>query len=137
LFQKKLNEQLRDHCLVMWDLWWTKWRWGRFSPSTSVSPARPQYQETQSHSTKNKKETITGVSPHLRPRFGIVSSKPSPDVRSPVDRFPRASRYCICKSRTRKIAVLMWCGSNFVPGVITHVSEGAEFPCRQLTKEYK
>jgi hypothetical protein len=22
--------------LVMWDLWWTKWRWGRFSPSTSV-----------------------------------------------------------------------------------------------------
>jgi hypothetical protein len=25
--------------LVMWDLWWTKWRWGRFSPSTSVSPA--------------------------------------------------------------------------------------------------
>jgi hypothetical protein len=21
----------------MWDLWWTKWRWGRFSPSTSVS----------------------------------------------------------------------------------------------------
>jgi hypothetical protein len=22
-----------------WDLWWTKWRWGRFSPSTSVSPA--------------------------------------------------------------------------------------------------
>jgi hypothetical protein len=25
--------------LVMWDLWWTKWRWGRFSPSTSVSLA--------------------------------------------------------------------------------------------------
>jgi hypothetical protein len=25
--------------LVMWDLWWTKWRWGWFSPSTSVSPA--------------------------------------------------------------------------------------------------
>jgi hypothetical protein len=23
----------------MWDLWCTKWRWGRFSPSTSVSPA--------------------------------------------------------------------------------------------------
>jgi hypothetical protein len=22
-----------------WDLWWTKWRWGTFSPSTSVSPA--------------------------------------------------------------------------------------------------
>jgi hypothetical protein len=24
--------------LVKWDLWWTKWRWGRFSPSTSVFP---------------------------------------------------------------------------------------------------
>jgi hypothetical protein len=23
----------------MWDLWWTKWRWGRFSLSASVSPA--------------------------------------------------------------------------------------------------
>jgi hypothetical protein len=25
--------------LVKWDLWWTKWRRGRFSPSISVSPA--------------------------------------------------------------------------------------------------
>jgi hypothetical protein len=25
--------------LVKLDLWWTKWRWCRFSPSTSVSPA--------------------------------------------------------------------------------------------------
>jgi hypothetical protein len=23
----------------MWDLWWTKWRWGTFSPGTSGSPA--------------------------------------------------------------------------------------------------
>jgi hypothetical protein len=23
----------------MWNLWWIKWRWGRFSPSTSVSLA--------------------------------------------------------------------------------------------------
>jgi hypothetical protein len=23
----------------MWDLWWKKWRWGMFSPSTSVSSA--------------------------------------------------------------------------------------------------
>jgi hypothetical protein len=29
---------------VRWDLWCTKWHWGRFSPSTSVSPAN-------SHST--------------------------------------------------------------------------------------
>jgi hypothetical protein len=27
-----------------WDLWWTEWRWGRFSPTTSISPAN-------SHST--------------------------------------------------------------------------------------
>jgi hypothetical protein len=25
--------------LILWDLWWTKWRWSTFSPSTSVSPA--------------------------------------------------------------------------------------------------
>jgi hypothetical protein len=24
----------------MWDLWWTKRHWGRFSPSTLVSPAK-------------------------------------------------------------------------------------------------
>jgi hypothetical protein len=28
---------------VMWDLWWTKWHWGRFSPSTSVSPANSYF----------------------------------------------------------------------------------------------
>jgi hypothetical protein len=25
--------------LVKWDLWCTKWRWGKLSPGTSVSPA--------------------------------------------------------------------------------------------------
>jgi hypothetical protein len=29
--------RLEGNCRVI--LWWTKWRWGRFSPSTSVSPA--------------------------------------------------------------------------------------------------
>jgi hypothetical protein len=38
--------------LVKWDLWWTNWRWGRFSPSTSVSPAN-------FHSTKFSILTIT------------------------------------------------------------------------------
>jgi hypothetical protein len=37
--------------LVKWDLWWTKWRRGRFSPSTSVSPAI--------HSTKFSTLTTT------------------------------------------------------------------------------
>jgi hypothetical protein len=30
---------------VAWDLWWTEWHWGRFSPGTSVYPANH-------HSTK-------------------------------------------------------------------------------------
>jgi hypothetical protein len=34
----------------MWDLWWTKWRWGRVSPS--VSPANL-------HSTNFSTITIT------------------------------------------------------------------------------
>jgi hypothetical protein len=24
----------------MWDLWWTKWHWDRFSPSSSVFPSQ-------------------------------------------------------------------------------------------------
>jgi hypothetical protein len=27
----------------MWGLWWTKWHWGMFSPSTSISPANHHY----------------------------------------------------------------------------------------------
>jgi hypothetical protein len=36
----------------MWDLWWTKWRWSRFSPSTSISLANH-------HSTNFSTITIT------------------------------------------------------------------------------
>jgi hypothetical protein len=36
----------------MWDLWWTKWHWGRFSSSTSVSSANL-------HSTNFSTITIT------------------------------------------------------------------------------
>jgi hypothetical protein len=43
----------------MWGLWWTKQHWGRFSPSTSVSPAN--------HSTSFSIITITRVW-HSRPR---------------------------------------------------------------------
>jgi hypothetical protein len=28
---------------VMWNLWWTKWLWGRFNSSISVSPANSHY----------------------------------------------------------------------------------------------
>jgi hypothetical protein len=47
-----------NHCpgsnpgLVMWDLWWTKWRWCRFSQSLSVFPAKL-------HSTNFSTITIT------------------------------------------------------------------------------
>jgi hypothetical protein len=34
----------------MWGLWWTKRHWGRFSPSTSVSPAN-QYSPTSPSSS--------------------------------------------------------------------------------------
>jgi hypothetical protein len=40
----RLRAQVRSYGTI-WDLWWTKWHWGRFSPSTSVSHAN-------SHSTK-------------------------------------------------------------------------------------
>jgi hypothetical protein len=30
--------RVRSRGLVMWDLWWTNWRWGRFSPRASASP---------------------------------------------------------------------------------------------------
>jgi hypothetical protein len=33
------------HNTLMWDLWWAKWHWGRFPPSTSGS-------STNSHSNK-------------------------------------------------------------------------------------
>jgi hypothetical protein len=38
-----------------WDLWWTNWRRGRFSPSTSVSPAKTI------HSTNFSILTITHI----------------------------------------------------------------------------
>jgi hypothetical protein len=28
---------------IIWDLWWTKWQWGRYSQSTSVSSASSHY----------------------------------------------------------------------------------------------
>jgi hypothetical protein len=34
-----LVESSSNPGLVKWDLWWTKWRWGRFSPGSSVTPA--------------------------------------------------------------------------------------------------
>jgi hypothetical protein len=42
---RAIAQAVSDWRRGMWDLWWTKWHWGRFSPSTSVSLA-------SRHSTK-------------------------------------------------------------------------------------
>jgi hypothetical protein len=55
-----------------WDLWWAKWRLGRFSPSTSVSPAKTV------HSTNFSIHTITRVR-YNRPGVAAVPSGPSMD----------------------------------------------------------
>jgi hypothetical protein len=41
--------RVRARGLVKWDLWWTKWRRGSFSPSTSVSPANSFHQILHPH----------------------------------------------------------------------------------------
>jgi hypothetical protein len=46
----------------MWGLWWTKRHWGRFSPSTSVSPA--------SHHSTNFSIIIITLGGHNRPIGG-------------------------------------------------------------------
>jgi hypothetical protein len=56
-------------------LWWTKWHWGRFSPSTSVSPAKLQ-------STKFSILTITRGR-YNRPEVAGVTSGPSLDSTLP------------------------------------------------------
>jgi hypothetical protein len=33
----------RVRAQVIWDLWWTKWHWGKFSLCTSVSPANSHF----------------------------------------------------------------------------------------------
>jgi hypothetical protein len=55
-----------------WDLWWTKWRRGKFSPSTLVSPAKTV------HSTNFSILTITR-SRYNRPGVAAVPSGPSMD----------------------------------------------------------
>jgi hypothetical protein len=77
----------------MWDLWCRKWHWGRFSPSTSVSPAnnaphsssssviwgwynrlvsgrRPKW--TQSHPTKSNKIIIIIIIHKLTALIGLT-----------------------------------------------------------------
>jgi hypothetical protein len=60
-------------CLVKWDLWWIKWRWGRFSMSTSVSPANLHFTKfsifTITRGRHNRLEVAdvpSGLNPLLR-----------------------------------------------------------------------
>jgi Tfp pilus assembly protein FimT len=47
---------------VMWDSWWTKWHWGRFSPSTSVSTANYHSRDCSTHSLSTVAGTIGRIS---------------------------------------------------------------------------
>jgi hypothetical protein len=62
--------------LIKWDLWWKKWRLGRFSPHTSVSPANLDC-------TKFSILTIARGR-YNRPEVADVPSEPSMDSTLPV-----------------------------------------------------
>jgi hypothetical protein len=68
---------------VKWDLWWTKWRCGRFSPSASVSP-------DNLHSTKFSILTVTWGR-YNRPEVVGVLSGPNP----PLCEFKKKIKYFI------------------------------------------
>jgi hypothetical protein len=70
-----------------WDLWWTKWRRGRFSPSTSVSPAKTI------HSTNFSIFSITRGR-YNRPVVAAVASGPSMDS-TPPPNVKKKYRYFI------------------------------------------
>jgi hypothetical protein len=80
-----------------WDLWWPKWRWGKFSPSTSVSPA-------SLHSTKFSITTITRGSDN-RPTVADVPSGPSmdstPTMRIKKNYYGNYSKLSNCNLRKR------------------------------------
>jgi hypothetical protein len=50
----------------MWGVWWTKWHWGRFSPSTSISPAN--------HHSTNFSIIIITRDWHNRPIGGLSAN---------------------------------------------------------------
>jgi hypothetical protein len=85
--------------LVKWDLCWTKWRWGRFPPSTSVSPANL-------HSTKFSIITITRGT-YNRPFSGDVPSGPNwtppPTMRMKENHLaPLTDKSCKCQIRVQR-----------------------------------
>jgi hypothetical protein len=110
LVRKKWGHPLASHRgdsgsgpgLVKWDLWWTKWRWWKFSPRTSVSSANL-------HSTKfsiliitrgryNRPEVAevpSGLSMDSTPHYAYLVSPPLPYTGS-ARKTPRSfvSFYC-------------------------------------------
>jgi hypothetical protein len=73
----------------MWDLWWTKWHWGRFSPSTSVSPAN-------FHSTNDYTRIILG----WYNREKILADVPSGlSLAPPQETKKNYPDVCCCKER--------------------------------------
>jgi hypothetical protein len=55
--EEPATNQFSHGTASMWDLWWTKWHWGRFSPSTSALPA--------THSTECSTHIIIIIHHHL------------------------------------------------------------------------
>jgi hypothetical protein len=86
---------------VMWDLWSTKWHWGRFPPSTSVSPAN-------SHST----DCSTSRSQWLHG----LRHEPSSPARTLGCGFESQSRHgCLCV-RLFCVCVILCVGSGLATG---------------------
>jgi hypothetical protein len=83
-----------SHTDSMWGLWWTKRHWGRFSPSTSVSPAN--------HSTDFSIIIIT---------WGW-HSRPSKWPQCRVDR-DSTPHYAKLKKKKKILCYLMWLNSQF------------------------
>jgi hypothetical protein len=91
----------------MWDLWWTKWHWGRFSPSTSVSPVN-------SHSTNCSSPIIyhLGLVQQAKywPTYQVDSVSPSSSISLSRDRSIASSKLSFSVFGER----LSWKSNNMV-----------------------
>jgi hypothetical protein len=60
----------------MWDLWWTKWHWGRFSPATSISPAKSHSTDCSTFIIINHPGLVQQAK--QRPTYQVDSVSPHP-----------------------------------------------------------
>jgi hypothetical protein len=69
--------RFRERSQVMWDLWRTKWHWGRFSQRTSVSAANLQQLLHNYHHLSSE----AGKIGHQWPQYQVDSVSPHPPLR--------------------------------------------------------